>query len=219
MAIAPSLFPDRRSAAIRPPWSAGTNPHLDRAGLVPDTDSVAIEGVRWLLSQDERRPRSSGHPAGTPAFAQKEASGSRPATGLRWPRGAPRRDKRRLPLSRQKQRPCSSARRHISPRSLFFFVRPSRCDCIGERLSENCHTRTTLCDCTTRAWGSGGQRPAYRCSRAARGRSRTVQATPLCAAHTAQSFSDSLATLRSSQTSYADFDSMSPLSPMSRRLF
>jgi hypothetical protein len=66
--------------------------------------------------------------------------------------------------------------------------------CFGERLPENCHTRTTPCDCTTRAWGSGGQRPAYRCFRAATGRSRTVQATPLCAAHTAKSLSDSLAT-------------------------
>ncbi len=38
------------------------------------------------------------------ASAQKEASGSRPATGLRWPRGARRRDKRRLPLSRRTRR-------------------------------------------------------------------------------------------------------------------
>ena len=34
--------------------------------------------------------------------------------------------------SGQKQRPCSSARSHISPRALFFFVRPARCDCIGD---------------------------------------------------------------------------------------
>jgi hypothetical protein len=34
------------------------------------------------------------------APAQKEASGSRPAIGLRQPRRATRRDKRRLPLSR-----------------------------------------------------------------------------------------------------------------------
>jgi hypothetical protein len=56
-----------------------------------------------MLGPTGRQLRDAGPTGATShacAVAQEEASGSRPATGLRWPRGAPRRDKRRLPLSR-----------------------------------------------------------------------------------------------------------------------
>ena len=53
-------------------------------------------------------------------------------------------------------------------------ARPGLGDRDRGRLSENCHTRTTLCDGITGASGSGKRRRAYRWSQAATGRSRTV---------------------------------------------
>ena len=78
---------------------APANRHKHASGACNRRASAVIEAV---VRAGRRCWSQGGDDAGSRAarIAQKEASGSRPATGLRWPRGARRRDKRRLWLSR-----------------------------------------------------------------------------------------------------------------------
>ena len=84
-------------------WTPGTSPGFgdrctSRANARTPASAARCQTSRTAASPRWPPPRRRERAC---AVAQKDASGSRPATGLRWPRGAPRRDKRRLPLPRK----------------------------------------------------------------------------------------------------------------------
>jgi hypothetical protein len=91
------------------------------------------------------------------------------------------------PRSEDGDRPARRQRRHQLPHGPVgqraYAARPDPWHCsvdrFARRLSENCDTRTTLCDGITTARASGGRRPAYRGSRVATRRSRAVACNPI----------------------------------------
>jgi hypothetical protein len=88
------------SSAADSPFAPGKRQPRSRAPRQSRIASMPTHDLSALA-----RNRRSGKHRAASAIAQEQASGSRPATGRRWPRGAPRRDKRRLPLSTNKQHP------------------------------------------------------------------------------------------------------------------